>query len=154
MSIPASIKALSPSTVNLIGSSQVLLDASSIVKELVENALDAHATSIAIEISSNTLDVLQVRDNGHGIAATDRTLVCKRHTTSKISKFSDLKDLGGSSLGFRGEALHSLVEMSGGVSVTTRVEGESAAVKLDIGKNGEVAKCVPICLTSTGFQHD
>jgi DNA mismatch repair protein MutL len=138
MSVPISIKPLPPATAQLIGSSQVLLDTSSVIKELVENALDAHATSITIEISSNTLDVIQVRDNGHGIAPEDRALVCKRHTTSKISNLKDLKNLGGRSLGFRGEALHSLVETSGRVSVTTRVEGESVAVKLDTGDNGEI----------------
>jgi DNA mismatch repair protein MutL len=146
MSAPASIKTLPTSTVQLIGSNQVLLDASSVIKELVENALDAHATSVVIEISSNTLDVLQVRDNGHGIAPEDRALACKRYTTSKISEFSDLKDLGGSSLGFRGEALHSLVEMSGKVTVLTRVEGESAAVKLSIGRSGEVEGYVHLSL--------
>jgi DNA mismatch repair protein MutL len=142
MSVPASIKALPPSTVQLIGSSQVLLDASSVIKELVENALDAHATSIAIEVSANTFDSLQVRDNGHGIAPEERALVCKRHTTSKISQLSDLRELGGRSFGFRGEALHSLVEMCGELSVTTRTEGERVAVKLDIGKNGEVERYV------------
>jgi DNA mismatch repair protein MutL len=142
MSSTASIKALPPSTVQLIGSTQVLLDASSVIKELVENALDARATSLTIEISSNTLDIIQVRDNGHGIAPEDRTMVCKRYTTSKISEFSDLRELGGTCLGFRGEALHSLVEISVGVSVTTRVEGEAAAVKVDFEKDGEVARHV------------
>jgi DNA mismatch repair protein MutL len=138
MSIRTSIVALPPATNRLIGSGQVLLDARSVIKELVENALDAHATSIGIEMSANTLDILQVRDNGHGIGPQDRALACKRYTTSKISKISDLRELGGRSLGFRGEALHSLVEMSGGVSITTRVEGETAAVKLEIGRDGEI----------------
>lgn len=134
----ASIKALPSSTVQLIGSSQVLLDASSVVKELVENAIDARATSISIDLSANTLNTIQVRDNGHGIAPDDRGRVCKRYTTSKISDFADVRDLGGTWLGFRGEALHSLAEMSGAVSIVTRVEGETTAVKLNIGPGGDV----------------
>jgi hypothetical protein len=134
----ASIKTLPPSTIQSIASSQVLLDASSVVKELIENAIDANATSIVIELSVNTLDIIQVRDNGRGIAPLDRAAVCKRYTTSKISDFADIRDLGGTSLGFRGEALHSLVEMSGAVSITTRVEGETVAVKLSIVRNGDV----------------
>jgi len=142
MFMEASIKALPPSTVQLIGSTQVLLDAYSVIKELVENALDARATSLSIEVSTNTLDFIQVRDNGQGIAPEDRAMICRRHTTSKLSDLSDLKQCGGASLGFRGEALHSLAEMSCTLSITTRVEGEVSAVKLDIRKNGEVARYV------------
>lgn len=105
MSSIASIKALPPSTVQLLGSTQVLLDASSVVKELVENALDAKATSVSVEISANTLDVVQVRDNGCGVQPEDRNLVCRRHTTSKLVGFGELRDLGGESLGFRGEGI-------------------------------------------------
>jgi DNA mismatch repair protein MutL len=154
MSGPASIKALPPTTAQLIGSCQVLLDASSVIKELVENALDAHATSVGIELSANTLDILQVRDNGHGIGPEDRALVCKRYTTSKISGLSDLRKLGGSSLGFRGEALHSLAEMSGAVSITTRVEGELAAVKLEIGRDGEIRGFVHFATSLKSMVHD
>lgn len=138
MSTVASIKALPPSTVHRIGSSQVLVDSSSVVKELIDNSIDARATSISVEISVNTLDVIQVTDNGHGIDPEDRALACRRYTTSKISDFSDLVELGGSSLGFRGEALHSLANLSGSLSITTRVDGEIAAVKLLMVRTGEV----------------
>jgi DNA mismatch repair protein MutL len=138
MFIIASIKALPPSTVHRIGSSQVLVDSSSVVKELIDNSIDARATSISIEISSNTLDIIQVTDNGHGITPEDRAMICRRYTTSKISDFSDLVELGGSSLGFRGEALHSLTNLSGRLTVTTRVDGEITAVKLVIARTGEV----------------
>jgi DNA mismatch repair protein MutL len=138
MSTVASIKALPPSTVRRIGSSQVLVDSCSVVKELIDNAIDARATSIYIDISSNTLDIIQVTDNGHGIIPEDCAMVCRRYTTSKISDFSDLVELGGASLGFRGEALHSLANLSGGLTVTTKVDGEIAAVKLIIARSGEV----------------
>jgi len=133
-----SIAALPPSTVSIIGSAQVLTDAASVAKELIDNALDARASSITIEISSNTLDVIQVRDNGHGIAPQDRSLICRRYCTSKIRNYSDLKDIGGISLGFRGEALASAAELSGTTLITTRVEGEDVAVTLKVNPKGEV----------------
>ena len=133
-----SIQLLPQTTVNRIGSSQVLVDPSCAVKELIDNAIDGRATSISIEICSNTLDVIQVRDNGHGIAPEDRSLACRRYCTSKIRDFADIRTLGGSTLGFRGEALSSLAELTQGLSITTRVEGEAIAVKLRTGSNGEV----------------
>ncbi|KAL8750666.1 MAG: hypothetical protein Q9184_006345, partial [Pyrenodesmia sp. 2 TL-2023] len=133
-----SIAALPPQAVQAIGSSQVLTDSASLVKELVDNALDAQATSITVEISTNTLDVIQLKDNGHGIAPVDRSLVCKRHCTSKIKDLEDLARIGGASLGFRGEALASAVEMSGSLVVTTRIVGEATAVSLQVSQKGEV----------------
>ncbi|KAL8721993.1 MAG: hypothetical protein Q9225_001428 [Loekoesia sp. 1 TL-2023] len=133
-----SIAALPPRAVRAIGSSQVLTDSTSLVKELVDNSLDAQATSITVEVSANALDVIQVKDNGHGIASVDRALVCRRHCTSKIKDLDDLARIGGASLGFRGEALASAVEMSGSVVVTTRIVGEATAVSLKVSRNGEV----------------
>ena len=135
-----SIATLPAQTVHAIGSGQVLTDSASVVKELVDNALDAHATSITIEISANALDVIQVKDNGHGIAPADHGLVCKRYCTSKIKDMDDLAKIGGASLGFRGEALASAVEMSGGVVLSTRVAGEATGVTLQVSHNGEVVK--------------
>jgi DNA mismatch repair protein MutL len=133
----AGIKALPPTTVSQIGSSQVLIDPSSVVKELIDNALDARATAIFVDISVNTIDSIQVKDNGHGIPADDRSMACRRYCTSKIRDFHDLKQVGGSWLGFRGEALASMAEMSGFLGVTTRVEGEPVAVLLKFERNGE-----------------
>ena len=133
-----SIHALSPSAVKKLGSSQVLVDPSSVVKELIDNALDARATSISVEISANLVDVIQVRDNGHGIPSENRPLLCRRHCTSKIRDLDDLKDVGGKWLGFRGEALASMAEMSGTLAVTTKVEGEAVAMILMMGKDGDI----------------
>ncbi|KAI9874695.1 MAG: hypothetical protein M1830_009394 [Pleopsidium flavum] len=132
------IAALPANTVRAIGSSQVLTDPCSVVKELIDNALDARATSIIVEISPNTLDVIQVKDNGYGIGPEDRAMVCRRYCTSKIRDLEDLKDVGGRSLGFRGEALASAAEMSVSVVVTTRIEGEAVAVTMKASRNGEV----------------
>ncbi|KAF1989573.1 hypothetical protein K402DRAFT_390533 [Aulographum hederae CBS 113979] len=132
------IQALPPVTVRQIGSTQSITGPTSAVKELVDNALDARASAISIEISSNTVDLIHVRDNGHGIAAEDRPLVCRRYCTSKLKDYSELEKIGGACLGFRGEALASLAEVAGGLAVVTRVEGEGVAVRLDVGREGEV----------------
>lgn len=130
------IEVLPESTSRAIGSTLVLGDARSVVKELLDNALDAQATSINIEISANTLDVIQVRDNGSGIAAQDRPLLCKRGCTSKIRSLHDLSRLGGTFLGFRGEALASIAELSKAVTLTTRVHGETVGTSLEFDCSG------------------
>lgn len=132
------IQKLATATVRTIGASQTLTDPASVVKELLDNALDAHATSVTIEIASNTLDTLQIRDNGRGIPPEDRSMVALPHCTSKLTSEDDLKTIGGSSLGFRGEALASMAEMSGSLTITTRVEGEQVATLLKINQKGEV----------------
>lgn len=134
------ITALPPTTVRAIGSTSVIADPCSVVKELLDNALDASATSIGIEISSNAVDVIQVKDNGHGISSDDHALVCKRTFTSKIQTVEDLRTLGGKSLGFRGEALASAAEVSGGVTITTRVEAEMVGTSIKYGRNGELIR--------------
>lgn len=131
------IAALPQTTIRAIGSSSVISDPCSVVKELLDNALDASASSIAIEISQNTLDVIQVKDNGHGIPSDDHALVCKRTFTSKIQTVDDLKNIGGNYLGFRGEALASAAEMSSNITITTRVEAERVGSSVKYGRNGE-----------------
>ena len=137
-----SITALPPTTVRQLGSGQVLVDPSSVVKELIDNALDARATAVFIDIAPNTVDSIQVKDTGHGIVGEDRPLVCRRYCTSKIRNFAELKDVGRRWLGFRGEALASAAEMSGVLEITTRVEGEPVAVNIKFGRNGEVERWV------------
>jgi DNA mismatch repair protein MutL len=130
------IEVLPENTTRALGSSLVLNDAKSVVKELVDNALDARATAISIEVSNNTLDIIQVKDNGTGIGVQDRQLLCKRGCTSKIRSLEDLTRLGGFFLGFRGEALASIAELSSAVIVTTRVEGEIVGTSLKYAASG------------------
>lgn len=140
--VPPHIAALPATTVRQLGSSNVLRDPSSVVKELIDNALDARTNAIFVDISGNILDSIQVKDTGHGISAEDRPLVCRRYCTSKIRDFQDLEEIGGKWLGFRGEALASMAEMSGTLEVTTRSEGEPVAVKLRYGRDGELISYV------------
>ncbi|KAK0285778.1 hypothetical protein LTR35_005118 [Friedmanniomyces endolithicus] len=132
------IEKLADGAIATLGAYQTLTDPAALVRELVDNALDANATSIAIEISSNTLDVIQLRDNGHGIAPDDRAMVARPNCTSKLHSFDDIKEVGGSTLGFRGQALASAAEMSGTLTISTRVEGEEVAAALKISQLGEV----------------
>lgn len=138
----SSIAALPPTTVRQLGSSQILIDPSSVVKELIDNALDARANAIFVDVAANTIDSIQVKDTGHGIPHEDRLLVCRRYCTSKIRDFRDVKEVGGKWLGFRGEAMASMAEMSGRLEITTRVDGESVAVKLKYKKDGKLDRYV------------
>lgn len=134
------IERLPQNTIQTVASSQALTDSRSVIKELVDNSLDAQASAIFIEISANVVDIIQVRDNGHGIFPGDRSLVGKRYYTSKIRNLNDLETIGGMSLGFRGEALASAAELSGSMMVSTRIEGEATAVSLTIGQDGKIEK--------------
>ncbi|KAH0536751.1 hypothetical protein FGG08_006389 [Glutinoglossum americanum] len=132
------IQRLSESAIRAIRSCQTLTESSSLVKELMDNALDADATSIAVEISANSLDVVQVKDNGHGIEPEGRDAMAVRYSTSKIRDLQELKNLGGQSLGFRGEALSAARQMAEKMVITTRVEGECVAEACWIDRNGSI----------------
>jgi DNA mismatch repair protein MutL len=131
------IQALPEGVSRVLRSSQVIINPAALVKELVDNALDAKATSIEIVIAQNTLDKIEVRDNGHGIIPDDLDALGRRGHTSKLRNFEELKLLGGTSLGFRGEALASAVQL-GQVFVTSRAEGETVAVKVKLRPHGGV----------------
>ena len=131
------IAPLPQATVRLLGSAQALTTPTSLVKELIDNALDAKALSIDILISPNTIDKIEVRDNGHGIQEEDLDALGRRGHTSKMRSFDELKSIGGISLGFRGEALASAVEL-GEVSITTRTEGESVATAVKLKSPGGI----------------
>ncbi|KAF8866575.1 hypothetical protein BDZ45DRAFT_610676 [Acephala macrosclerotiorum] len=132
------ITALPEATVRLLGSAQALTTPTSLVKELIDNALDAKATAIDILISTNTIDKIEVRDNGHGIPQEDLDALGRHGHTSKLRSFDELRSIGGLSLGFRGEALASACQL-GEVSVMTKTEGESAATAVKLKPSGGVA---------------
>lgn len=106
----ADIKLLSEDTIDKIAAGEVVERPMSVVKELVENAMDADATSITVEIKNGGIDFIRITDNGQGIPADQVPLAFFRHATSKIRTVDDLHSI--SSMGFRGEALSSIAAVA------------------------------------------
>ncbi|KAG9711424.1 hypothetical protein KCU75_g25080, partial [Aureobasidium melanogenum] len=114
----ASIQAIEQTSVHQIQSGQVIVDLNSVVKELVENSLDAGSTSIEVRFRNHGLDAIEVIDNGTGIAPEDFESVALKHHTSKLCNYDDLENLD--TFGFRGEALASLCALSQLYIITAR----------------------------------
>ncbi|MDP2730668.1 MAG: DNA mismatch repair endonuclease MutL [Dehalococcoidales bacterium] len=123
------IKILDPQVVSRIAAGEVVERPASVVKELVENSLDASASQISVETGGGGVSLIRVSDNGMGIPATELELAFQRYATSKISSSDDLASI--SSLGFRGEALPSIAAVAQ-VEIVTCPAGEPAGNFLSI----------------------
>lgn len=130
------ISILTQGVANKIAAGEVVEGPASVVKELVENALDARSTAIEVCIENGGIDRIQVRDNGEGMSADDALLCLKRHATSKIVGAEDLNHI--STLGFRGEALPSIVSVSK-LELITR-EKDSIEGTCIVVNGGEIKK--------------
>ena len=133
------INRLDTFTSNRIAAGEVVERPASIVKELVENAIDAGSTAITVEIRGGGIDAIRVTDNGCGIEPEDCVVAFERHATSKISGPSDLDAIA--TLGFRGEALSSIAAVAQ-VELSTRTVGAEAGTFVRI-HGGEVTECRP-----------
>ncbi|TGE37046.1 DNA mismatch repair endonuclease MutL [Desulfosporosinus fructosivorans] len=133
------IHILDSHSANQIAAGEVVERPASVVKELVENALDAGAKHIDITIEGNGVPLIRVRDDGCGIAIADLPLAVIRHATSKINKIDDLDHL--QTLGFRGEALPSIASVSH-MEISSRPADEVAGLCLKLigGENGEFSE--------------
>lgn len=132
------IKVLPDDIINKIAAGEVIENTASVVKELVDNALDAGATHITVEIKGGGRQLIRISDNGCGMAQDDALLCLERHATSKIRAFEDLDRVA--TMGFRGEAIPSIASISKFTLITSPKENPDAA-SMVIVEGGKILQC-------------
>ncbi len=145
------IQLLPDSVANQIAAGEVIQRPASVIKELVENAIDAEATKIDVLVVDAGRTLIQVIDNGKGMSATDARLCFERHATSKIRQATDLFALH--TMGFRGEALASIAAVAQ-VELKTRVHGDDVGTQLTIAGSRFMGQEICACPEGSNFKVD
>lgn len=134
------IRLLDDHVINKIAAGEVIENSASVVKELVENAIDADSTEIFVEIQAGGRQLIRITDNGCGMSRDDALLSLERHATSKLKQIDDLEWI--TTMGFRGEAVPSIASISKFTLMTSEGEGKGTMILVDGGKILSVADAV------------
>ena len=137
--MPSRIRVLDENTINKIAAGEVIENPASVVKELIENAIDAGSAEICVEIKGGGRQLIRITDNGCGMNGDDALLCFERHATSKIHQVDDIHTI--SSMGFRGEAIPSIASISKLTLLTCTQENTEGT--LVIADGGHIIRCAP-----------
>ncbi|RIA93743.1 histidine kinase-like ATPase [Glomus cerebriforme] len=131
------IRSLDSSTVRRISSGQVITKVEDVVKELIENSIDAESTIIEVKLVGDGLTSITVKDNGMGILECDRPAMAMRNHTSKLYNFEDLSKV--KTYGFRGEALNSICAVTESTQIITKTENDPVAILYTLDRSGRIS---------------
>jgi len=133
------IRVLDEHTINKIAAGEVIENPSSVVKELIENAIDAGASEICVEIQEGGRQLIRLSDNGSGMSQDDALLSLERHATSKLKEVEDMETL--TTMGFRGEAIPSIAAISKFMLLTAQENTQNGT--LILAEGGKILRCSP-----------
>lgn len=151
MSKAQKIHVLDPLVAQRIAAGEVIERPASVVRELIDNAMDAQATTITVQVIEGGIERITVIDNGDGISAEELPLCCRSHTTSKVTTLEDLYEL--QTMGFRGEALYSIAASARVTIASRRKNQDPATIVVDNGKEYEVIPGGPERGTKVDVEH-